>query len=58
LVRARFSGLMINASNNLKNQRDIRRKKAIHSELRPHAGVGPQRDSWYDRVAENTDQFL
>ena len=34
-------------STNLKNQRDIRRKKAIQTEMRSHAGGGPQLDSWY-----------
>jgi len=33
---------MINASTNLKNQRDIRGKNPIQSEFMPHAGVGPQ----------------
>ena len=42
----------------MKKQRDIHTEKGIHGEMRSHAGVGPQRDSWYDRVAENTGLFL
>jgi hypothetical protein len=26
--------------------------------MRSHAGVGPELDSWYGSVAENTDLFL
>ena len=38
------------ASTNLKNQCDIRSEIAIHGEMRSHAGVGPELDSWYGRV--------
>jgi len=42
----------------MKKQRGIRTEKGIQGEKRSHVGVGPQRDSWYHRVAENTALFL
>jgi hypothetical protein len=44
--------------NQLTNQRDIRSEIGIHGEKRSHAGVGPELDSWYGGVAENTGLFL